>query len=65
MTAAAVRDALLKKGWPEEQVPAVRTLSEILLRQGYRLRSVAKTKVQKKRMDRPDFQKCPCGKCRS
>ena len=48
MTAAAVRDALLSKGWSEEQVPAVRTLSEILLRQGYRLRSVAKTKVQKK-----------------
>lgn len=48
MTASAVRRALLAKGWPEEQVPAVRTLSEILLRQGYRLRSVAKTRVQKK-----------------
>lgn len=48
MTAATVRKALLAKGWSEEQVPAVRTLSEILLRQDYRLRSVAKTKVQKK-----------------
>nr|WP_287126537.1 transposase [Desulfobacter sp.] len=57
MTAAAVRDALLKKGWPEEQVPAVRTLSEILLRQGYRLRSVAKTKVQKKTNGQTRFSK--------
>jgi hypothetical protein len=48
MTASAVRQALLAKGWPEDQAPAERTLSEILLRQGYRLRSVAKTKVQKK-----------------
>jgi len=48
MTATAVRSALLKKGWPEEKVPAVRTLSNILNRQDYRLRRVAKTQVQKK-----------------
>jgi len=48
MTASAVREALLQKGWPEEDVPAVRTLSDILFRQGYQLRSVAKTRVQKK-----------------
>lgn len=48
LSAAAVRGALLAKGWSEEQLPAVRALSNILLRQGYRLRSVIKTKVQKK-----------------
>lgn len=49
MTAAAVRSALLEKGWSNETVPTVRTLSNILNRQDYRLRSVAKTQVQKKR----------------
>ena len=49
MTATAVRSALLEKGWPEEKVPAVRTLSNILNRQDYRLRRVVKTQVQKKR----------------
>ena len=49
VTAAAVRSALLEKGWPEEIVPAVRTLSNILNRQDYRLRRVVKTQVQKKR----------------
>ena len=49
MTAAAVRSALLEQGWPAEKVPAVRTLSNILNRQDYRLRRVAKTQVQKKR----------------
>lgn len=49
ITAAAVRAALLEKGWPEEKVPGVRTLSNILNRQDYRLRRVAKTQVQKKR----------------
>ena len=49
MTADAVRSALLEKGWSNETVPTVRTLSNILNRQDYRLRSVAKTQVQKKR----------------
>ena len=48
MTAQAVYDALLAKGWTEDALPTVRTLSNILNRQDYRLRTVAKTKVQKK-----------------
>jgi hypothetical protein len=48
LTAAAVRNALLEKGWPEETIPKVRTLSNILNRMDYRLRRVTKTKVQKK-----------------
>lgn len=48
MTAKAVHDALVKKGWPAESLPTVRTISNILNRQDYRLRTVAKTKVQKK-----------------
>jgi hypothetical protein len=48
MTAQAVRDALLAKGWTEDALPTVRSISNILNRQGFRLRTVAKTKVQKK-----------------
>jgi hypothetical protein len=48
LTAAAVRNALLEKGWPEEALPKVRTISNILNRMDYRLRLVAKMKVQKK-----------------
>jgi hypothetical protein len=48
MTAQAVYDALLEKGWSKETLPTVRTISTILLRHDYRLRTVAKTKVQKK-----------------
>jgi len=49
MSASAVRQALISdKGWPEESVPGVRTITNILNRHGYRLRTVAKTKVQKK-----------------
>jgi hypothetical protein len=48
LTAAAVRNALLEKGWPEETLPKVRTISNMLNRMDYRLRLVAKTKVQKK-----------------
>lgn len=47
-TAASVCSALVEKGWSQEIVPSVRTMSDILMRLGYRLRSVAKTKVQKK-----------------
>ena len=48
ITAAAVREALLEKGWAEETLPKARTISNILNRMDYRLRRVAKTKVQKK-----------------
>jgi len=49
MTAQAVYDALIEKGWSKETLPTVRTISNILNRHGYRLRTVEKTKVQKKR----------------
>ena len=48
MTAKTVYDALVEKGWPVESLPTVRTISNILLRQNYKLRAVAKTKVKKK-----------------
>jgi len=48
MTAKAVYDALVEKGWSAESLPTVRTISNILSRQDYCLRTVAKTKVQKK-----------------
>jgi hypothetical protein len=49
MSAQAVYDALLQKEWSKQSLPTVRTISNILNRHGYRLRTVAKTKVQKKR----------------
>jgi len=49
MTANTVYDALVEKGWSAESLPTVRTISNILLRQKYQLRTVSKTKVQKKR----------------
>ena len=49
MTAQSVYNALIAEGWPEGSLPTVRTISNILNRHEYRLRSVAKTKVQKKR----------------
>lgn len=48
MTAKAVYDALVEKGWSAESLPTMRTISNILSRQDYRLRTVVKTKVQKK-----------------
>jgi hypothetical protein len=48
MTAKAVYDALVEKGWSAESLPTIRTISNILIRHNYRLRTVAKTKVQKK-----------------
>ncbi len=48
MTAKAVHEALVQKGWPEQSLPSVRTISNLLNRQDYRLRTVAKSKVQKK-----------------
>jgi hypothetical protein len=49
VTAKAVREALLESGWSEAELPGVRTLSNILNRQDYRLRRVEKSQVQKKR----------------
>lgn len=49
MTAKATRQALLEAGWDEADLPGVRTISNILNRQDYRLRRVEKSQVQKKR----------------
>lgn len=49
ITAQSVHDALREMGRSSEELPTVRTISNLLNRHGYRLRSVAKTKVQKKR----------------
>ena len=48
MTAKTVYDALVHQGWSAQSLPTVRTISNILNRHDYRLRTVAKTKVQKK-----------------
>ena len=48
MTAKTVHEALMQKGWSETELPSLRTLSNLLNRQEYRLRTVAKSKVQKK-----------------
>ena len=48
MTAQAVYDSLRRKGWSKKVLPTVRTVSNILQRHNYRLRTVEKTKVQKK-----------------
>ena len=61
MTAQSVYDALVAEGWPEESLPTVRTISNILNRHEYRLRTVAKTKVQKKRQ-RPTSSSKTSGK---
>ena len=49
MTAKSVRSALVDNGWGNDDLPSVRTLSNILNRQDYRLRRVEKSQVQKKR----------------
>jgi hypothetical protein len=48
ITTQAVFNALREKGWSDETLPTVRTISNILYRHNYRLRTVVKTKVQKK-----------------
>ena len=48
MTAKTVHEALVQKGWSTQSLPSVRTISNLLNRQDYRLRTVVKTKVQKK-----------------
>lgn len=49
LSARSVRRALVaEKGWAEEELPAERTMTTILNRLGYRLRSVTKTRPEKK-----------------
>ena len=48
LTAKTVHEALVQKGWPEADLPSVRTISNLLNRQDYRLRTVTKSRVQKK-----------------
>ena len=49
LTAKAMREALIEeKGWKDQELPCVRTLSNILNRLGYRLRRVQKRKPLKK-----------------
>ncbi len=47
ITAKAVHKALVKKGWAEQSLPSVRTISNRLNRRDFRLRIVPKPKVQK------------------
>ena len=49
LTAKSVYDALLEAGWTKEDLPTPRTISNILNRHNYRLRTVEKSQVQKKR----------------
>ena len=56
MTAKAVYKALQLKGWSEETLPSLQTISNILNRYGYRLRTVENTKVQKKLRDGRIFE---------
>ena len=48
ITAKAVRNALLEQGYSESELPSERTFYDLLNRQGYRRRTVVKSKVQKK-----------------
>jgi hypothetical protein len=48
LSAAEVRDALIKKGHPEADLPAERTMRNILNRMNYRLKRIKKGKPLKK-----------------
>jgi transposase len=48
LTAAEVRDALIAKGHPEAELPAERTMRNILNRMNYRLKRIRKGKPLKK-----------------
>lgn len=60
LSAASVRRALIQeKGWREEDLPAERTMNTRLNRLGYRLRSVAKTRPEKKQnTPKPSLPTC-------
>jgi hypothetical protein len=51
LSAAEVRQALLEKGYSEQQLPAERTLRDILNRMNYRLKRIQKGKPLKKTAD--------------
>ena len=48
LSAAEVRDALIKKGYPKEALPSERTMRDILNRMNYRLKRIRKGKPLKK-----------------
>ncbi len=48
LSAAEVRDALIKRGYPEADLPAERTMRNILNRMNYRLKRIKKGKPLKK-----------------
>ncbi len=48
LSAAAVRQALIDRGYPQEELPSVRTLRDILNRLNYRLKRIQKGKPLKK-----------------
>jgi len=48
LSAAEVRDALIKKGYPKEALPGERTLRDILNRMNYRLKRIQKGKPLRK-----------------
>ena len=48
LSAAEVREALLHKGYPEEELPSERTMRDILNRMNYRLKRIQKGKPLKK-----------------
>jgi predicted Fe-S protein YdhL (DUF1289 family) len=47
LSAAEVREALLRKGYPEEELPSERTMRDILNRMNYRLKRIRKGKPLK------------------
>lgn len=51
LSAGEVRQELLKKGYPAEELPSERTLRDILNRMNYRLKRIQKGKPLKKRPD--------------
>jgi hypothetical protein len=51
LSAAEVRQALIKRGDPEDQLPSERTLRDILNRMNYRLKRIQKGKPLKKTPD--------------
>ena len=48
LSAAEVREALIDKGYPEEELPSERTMRDILNRMNYRLKRIQKGKPLKK-----------------
>lgn len=48
LTAASARQELIKRGYSNEKIPSERSMSDILNRMGYRLRTVIKAKPLKK-----------------